>query len=68
MQIYLQKRLYSTIRLGVLSSVMLRKVVPDKVQEIKSWTVKELEEITTYVKKAEEASVKLVSVMIEEND
>lgn len=47
---------------------MLRKVVPDKVQEIKSWTVKELEEITTYVKKAEEASVKLVSVMIEEND
>ena len=48
--------------------VMLTKVVPGKVQEIKDRIVRELEEIITYKREQEEASVNHEFVMQDENN
>ena len=52
----------------LLTLVMLRKEVPDKVQEIKIRIAKELKEIITYGREEEQAGVNLESVMQDEND
>jgi hypothetical protein len=48
--------------------VMLRKVVPDKVQEVKERIVRELEEMITSGREEEEGGVSLEVVMQEEKD